>query len=332
MSDGAPAVTLQVDVYLTAEDRLEALREDVRTGLTSVPKELPPKWFYDERGSALFEEITRLPEYYLTDRERVILGEHAQDVARLTAANTLVEPGSGSSEKTRLLLDAMVEAGYLKRFVPFDVSEQALREAAAAIADEYPGIEVHGVVGDFEHHLVWLPEGRRRLFAFLGSSIGNLTGEQRARFLEVLNGLLGSGEALLLGADLVKDPAQLELAYNDSRGITAEFNRNVLSVMNRELGADFDPARFTHVARWDPEHEWIEMLLRSDVNQRVHITGLELEVEFASGEEMRTEISDKFRRPGLETELRAAGFDLAHWWEDSNGDFAVSLSFAAGST
>jgi L-histidine Nalpha-methyltransferase len=331
MTDGAPPATLQVDVYLTPEDRLAAMREDVRVGLTSTPKELPPKWFYDERGSELFEEITRLPEYYLTERERVILAEHARDVALLTAANTLVEPGSGSSEKTRLLLDAMVEGGHLKRFVPFDVSEQALREAAAAIADEYPGIEVHGVVGDFEHHLVWLPEGRRRLFAFLGSSIGNLTGEQRAQFLDTLHGLLGTGEALLLGADLVKDPAQLELAYNDSRGITAEFNRNVLSVINRELGGDFDPGRFTHVARWDAENEWIEMLLRSEVDQRVRVAAVELEVDFAAGEELRTEISDKFRRSGLETELGSAGFELAHWWEDPDGDFALSLSFSAGS-
>ncbi len=331
MTDGAPSATLQVDVYLTPEDRLQAMREDVRVGLTSTPKELPPKWFYDERGSELFEEITRLPEYYLTDRERVILAEHAHDVALLTAANTLVEPGSGSSEKTRLLLDAMVEAGYLKRFVPFDVSEQALREAAAAIADEYPGIEVHGVVGDFEHHLVWLPEGRRRLFAFLGSSIGNLTGEQRAGFLNALHGLLGTGEALLLGADLVKDPARMELAYNDSRGVTAEFNRNVLNVINRELGGDFDPARFTHVARWDSENEWMEMLLRSDVDQRVRVADLELEVDFAAGEELHTEISDKFRRTGLETELGNAGFELAHWWEDPDGDFALSLSFSAGS-
>ena len=329
MSDGAPPATLQIDVYLTAEDRMRALREDVLTGLTSTPKELPPKWFYDERGSALFEEITRLPEYYLTGRERLILAEHADDVATLTAANTLVEPGSGSSEKTRLLLDAMVRAGHLRRFIPFDVSEQALREAAAAIADEYPGIEVHGVVGDFEHHLVWLPEGRRRLFAFLGSSIGNLTGTQRASFLSALHGLLGPGEALLLGADLVKDPARLERAYNDSQGVTAAFNLNVLSVVNRELGADFDPARFTHVARWDPEHEWIEMLLRSDVDQHVSVRALELEIDFGAGEEMRTEISDKFRRSGLQVELDNAGFDLAHWWEDPAGDFALSLSFSA---
>lgn len=330
MTYGSTPATLRVDVYLTPEDRLDALREDVRRGLTATPKELPPKWFYDDRGSALFDEITRLDEYYLTGCERTILAERAVEVALLTKANTLVEPGSGSSEKTRLLLDAMVEAGQLRRFVPFDVSEQALREAATAVAAEYPEIEVHGVVGDFEHHLVRLPEGRRRLFAFLGSSVGNLTGAQRAEFLADLHDLLGTGEALLLGADLVKERGRLERAYNDAQGVTAEFNRNVLAVVNRELGGDFDPGRFTHVARWDAENEWIEMLLRSDLDQRVFVADLELEVEFAAGEEVRTEISDKFRRAGLEAELRAAGFDLRRWWEDPAGDFALSLSFSSG--
>jgi L-histidine Nalpha-methyltransferase len=328
VSQGAGSAVLQVDVYLSPQDRFAALRGDVRAGLTATPKWLPPKWFYDERGSALFEEITRLPEYYLTDAERVILAEHAADIAALTSANTLVEPGSGSSEKTRALLDAMVEAGHLRRFVPFDVSERALREAAAAIASEYPGIEVHGVVGDFEKHLGRLPEGRRRLFAFLGSSVGNLTGEQRDRFLRALHDLLVPGEALLLGADLVKDAARLEAAYNDSRGVTAEFNKNVLAVVNRELGANFDLDEFTHVARWDAENEWIEMLLRSDVEQTVRVGDLDLEVRFAEGEELRTEISDKFRRAGLEAELDAAGFELRHWWEDPTHSFALSLSFA----
>jgi L-histidine N-alpha-methyltransferase len=329
VNDGVSSSTLQVDVYLTADDRMRALREDVREGLIATPKELPPKWFYDERGSALFEEITRLPEYYLTGCERLILSERADDVATLTAANTLVEPGSGSSEKTRLLLDAMVEAGHLRRFVPFDVSEQALREAAAAIAAEYPEIEVHGVVGDFEHHLVRLPEGHRRLFAFLGSSIGNLTGEQRADFLRDLHTLLGPGEALLLGADLVKDVARLEAAYNDRAGVTAAFNRNVLAVINRELRADFDIESFAHVARWDPAEEWIEMLLCSERDQVVRIADLDLEIRLGAGEEIRTEISDKFRRPGLEAELYDAGFDLRHWWEDPAGDFALSLSFSS---
>ena len=329
MTDGAGTALLQIDVYLSPEDRVEALRKDTRTGLTSTPKALPPKWFYDERGSALFDEITRLPEYYLTDCERVILREHAADIAALTAANTLLEPGSGSSEKTRLLLDAMVEAGHLRRFVPLDVSEQALREAAAAIAAEYPGIEVHGVVGDFERHLALLPEGRRRLFAFLGSSVGNLTGDQRGRFLRALHELLAPGEALLLGADLVKDVARLEAAYNDSHGVTAAFNKNVLGVINRELGGTFDPDRFTHLARWNAKEEWIEMLLRSDVEQTVRVEGLDLDVTFAAGEEMRTEISDKFRRDGLATELTDAGFDLRHWWEDPGGNFALSLSFSS---
>lgn len=324
------ATSFQVDVYLTADDRLAALRDDVLRGLTSTPKELPPKWFYDEHGSALFDEITRLPEYYLTGRERSILREHAGEIAQLTKANTLVEPGSGSSEKTRLLLDAMVEAGHLRRFVPFDVSEEALRDAAAAVAREYPDIEVHGVVGDFEHHLVRLPEGRRRLFAFLGSSIGNLIGESRASFLSDLHSLLVPGEALLLGADLVKDAERLELAYNDPRGVTAAFNRNVLRVINATLGGDFAPERFGHVARWDAECERIEMLLRSDGEQVVRVEALDLAVRFAEDEEMRTEISDKFRREELVGELGAAGFELREWWEDPAGDFALSLSFKEG--
>jgi L-histidine N-alpha-methyltransferase len=327
-NDCARSALLQIDAYLTPEDRLASLRDDVRAGLTRTPKELPPKWFYDERGSALFEEITRLREYYLTGRERVILAARAGEVARLTEANTLIEPGSGSSEKTRLLLDAMSATGRLRRFVPFDVSEQALRHASGRVAEEYPGIEVHGVVGDFERDLPRLPPGRRRLFAFLGSSIGNLTGEQRAGFLATLHGLLGPGEALLLGADLVKDRRRLESAYDDAAGVTAEFNRNVLAVVNRELRADFHLTRFEHVAVWDPEREWIEMRLRSTADQVVTVTDLELEVELAAGEEIRTEISDKFRREGLEAELRAAGFDLRRWWTDPFGDFSLSLSFS----
>jgi L-histidine N-alpha-methyltransferase len=277
-------VRYRVEVHADAHTRLKAMAEDVRRGLTERPRSLPPKYFYDATGSRLFDEITRLPEYYLTDCERSILAEHAGDVARLTAANTLVEPGSGTSEKTRLLLDEMVEAGHLRRFVPFDVSEEPLRETVAAVAAEYPGIEVHGVVGDFEQHLGWLPEGRRRLFAFLGSSVGNLTGEQRRGFLEALHKLLTPGEALLLGADLVKDPAVLELAYNDSEGVTAEFNRNVLHVVNRELGGHFRPELFEHVARWDAENEWVEMALRSTVDQDVRVAGLDLDVTFAAGE------------------------------------------------
>ena len=319
--------SVTVDVHLSAADIADQLAEDVRTGLSSSPKELPPKWFYDDRGSALFDEITRLPEYYPTRAERSILDAHADDIAAATGADTLVELGSGTSEKTRLLLSALAEAGTLKRFVPFDVSEQTLRTAAGAIADEY-GIDVHAVVGDFERHLDTLPTGGTRIVAFLGGTIGNLAPVARARFLADVAAGLAPGDAFLLGTDLVKDAGRLERAYDDARGVTAEFNRNVLHVVNRELDADFDPERFDHVARWDPDEEWIEMRLRSATAQHVRVNRLDLAVDFAAGEEMRTEISAKFRRAGVERELSAAGLAMASWWTDEPGDFAVSLSFA----
>jgi L-histidine N-alpha-methyltransferase len=319
----------QVDVFLAPDERLLSLRADVLQGLTSVPKELPAKWFYDDRGSELFEEITRLPEYYLTGAERSILVERAGEIAELTDANTLVELGSGSADKTGLLLDAMTAAGHLRRYAPFDVSEQALRESTARIAAAYPDIEVHGVVGDFERHLPRLPQGRRRLVAFLGSSIGNLVGAERARFLGEVRTGLSAGEWFLLGADLVKDVARLEAAYNDSAGVTIEFNRNVLGVVNRELGGEFDLERFEHVARFDPEREWMDIRLRSLDEQAVAVRDLDLLVRFVEGEEMRTELSDKFRRDGLEAELARAGFEPREWWTDPAGDFSLSLSVAA---
>ncbi|HLM16913.1 MAG TPA: L-histidine N(alpha)-methyltransferase [Acidimicrobiia bacterium] len=316
-----------VDVHLEADDTARALEADVRAGLGATPKTLPPKWFYDDRGSDLFDEITRLPEYYPTRTERSILVAHARDVAELTKADTLVELGSGTSEKTRLLLDALRDAGTLERFVPFDVSEQTLRDAAVAVAHEYDGVRVHAVVGDFEHHLGELPGGGTRLVAFLGSTIGNLSPEPRAQFLTDLAATLSSGDSLLLGTDLVKDVVRLVAAYDDAAGMTAEFNRNVLSVLDRELDADFDPDAFDHVARWNPDDEWIEMRLRSQRAQTVHLRALGLVVEFAEGEELRTEISAKFRRDRVERELAAAGFRLAEWWTDPAGDFALSLSF-----
>jgi L-histidine Nalpha-methyltransferase len=319
---------LVVDVRFTPEERAEALRADALRGLTSRPKELSPQWFYDERGSELFDAITRLPEYYLTGRERDILRERAGEVAELTQANTLVELGSGTSEKTRLLMDALADADYLRRFVPFDVSEEVLRASAAAIVAEYPGLEVHAVVGDFGRHLGFLPEGRRRLIAFLGSTVGNLKPAERASFLGSVKQTLTSGEALLLGVDLVKDVERLEAAYNDPAGLTAEFNRNILLVLNRELEGTFAPVRFEHVARWDEENEWIEMLLRSSQPQEVALARLGLEVEFAPGEEMRTEISSKFRREGVEAELSDAGLELHRWWPHPTGDFALALALA----
>ncbi|MBV9283417.1 MAG: L-histidine N(alpha)-methyltransferase [Acidimicrobiia bacterium] len=320
--------SIRIDAFLSGADLDAALRADVARGLTSVPKELPPKWFYDERGSQLFDEITRLDEYYPTRREKEILVAHASDVAA-TGADTLVELGSGTSEKTRLLLSAMSSAGHLRGFIPFDVDEVTLRGAAEAIAEEYPDIHVHGIAGDFEHHLGRIPVEGRRVIAFLGGTIGNLPPASRAAFLSQIAGGMRPGDAFLLGTDLVKDIDRLEAAYDDSAGVTAEFNRNVLRVVNRRLGADFDPERFTHVARFDKDNEWIEMLLRSEVDQTVHVPALELTVEFAQGEEMRTEISAKFRRSRVESELADAGLRLVQWWTDTHEDFALSLSVRA---
>ena len=334
MPDGASAAAPPtkfpiVDVRLTPDDRSEALRRDVLRGLTSTPKWLAPKWFYDERGSALFGEITQLPEYYLTRRERAILAVRAPAIARLAKADVLAEIGAGTSEKTRLVLDALVVRG-LRRFVALDVSERTLRTSATRIAAAYPGVEVHAVVGDLERHLDAIPTGGRRLVAFLGSSIGNLGPRERARFLSALSALAEDGDTLLLGVDLVKDPARLEAAYGDAAGITAAFNRNILLVVNRELDADFDAESFDHVARWNAEGEWVEMRLRSRRRQAVSVRALELEVSFQAGEDVLTEISAKFRRERIESELRQAGFEPAAWWTDPAGDFGVSLSVAAG--
>jgi len=304
----------------------EALRTDARRGLTSDPKWLPPKWFYDEHGSVLFEEITRLPEYYPTRAEREILETRADEIAADSDATALVELGSGSSEKSRVLLDAMRRHDTLERYVPVDVSESALAEAAEALRAEYPGLAVHALVADFEHQLGQLPAGGRRMVAFLGGTIGNLVPADRAVFLADLRRTLVPGDTLLLGTDLVKSPDVLVPAYDDAAGVTAAFNKNVLAVLNRELKADFDLDAFDHVARWDAEHEWIEMRLRSRRAQNVYVAGLDLDVHFADGEEMRTEISAKFQREGVTAELEVAGFALSDWWTDSDRRFALSLS------
>ena len=317
---------VKVEVYVKPGDAKRALRQEALQGLCNSPKELSPRWLYDERGSQLFDDITRLPEYYPTRREREILLAHAGDVARLSGATTLIELGSGTSEKTRLLLDAMEEAGQLSRFVPFDVSEAFLRRAAATLAREYPGITVHAVVGDFEHHLSRLPAGGRRLVAFLGGTIGNLKPPERARFLSELAAGLQPGDGLLLGTDLIKDRDRLFAAYNDSAGVTAEFNRNVLRVLNRELGADFDPDAFQHIAPFDEHNAWVEMRLVSQRAQSVWLSSLKRRVDFAEGEVLRTEVSCKFEQARVEAELDAAGLGLAAWWTDRAGDFALSLA------
>ena len=305
------------------------LADDVLDGLTKPFKELPPKHFYDARGAALFDRICELPEYYPTRCERAILEAHAADVVAATGVGELVELGSGTAAKTRILLRAMADAGTLERYVPLDVTESMVRECAAALVEQFPGLRVHGIVGDFERHLDAIPPSRPgtpRIVAFLGGTIGNFAPGSRRRFLRRLGGLLGDDDHLLLGTDLVKDAATLEAAYDDSAGVTAEFNRNVLHVLNRELRADFHPDAFDHVAFYDRDREWIEMRLRARRPQRVLVGALGLRLTFAAGEELRTEISAKFTPERLRGDLAAAGLELAAQYVDADGLFALSLA------
>ncbi|MFL6173174.1 MAG: L-histidine N(alpha)-methyltransferase [Marmoricola sp.] len=315
-----------VNVLLDPDWAAGSLVEDVRRGLSQHPRTLPPKWLYDNRGSELFDEITRLPEYYPFNAEQAILTEHADEIVAASGATTLVELGSGTSEKTRLLLDAFTSAGQLTRFAPVDVSEQTLREAADLIAKRYPGLEVAAVVGDFTLHLAHLPKGGRRMVAFLGGTIGNLYLEERRAFLGALADLLESGDSVLLGTDLVKSADRLIAAYNDDSGVTDEFIRNSLVVLNRELGADFDPASFSYVPFWDPHMERMDMRLRSETPQRVSIPGADMVLDLAVGEEIRVEISTKFRVSKIAAELEHAGFGVARVWTDAENEFALTLA------
>ncbi|AKS36050.1 L-histidine N(alpha)-methyltransferase [Mycolicibacterium goodii] len=319
-------MTLSLANYLAADSAAEALRRDVRTGLTATPKSLPPKWFYDAVGSDLFDQITRLPEYYPTRTEAQILRTRSAEIIAAAGADTLVELGSGTSEKTRMLLDAMRDADLLRRFIPFDVDAGVLRSAGAAIGAEYPGIEIDAVCGDFEEHLGKIPRVGRRLVVFLGSTIGNLTPQPRAEFLATLADTLQPGDSLLLGTDLVKDTGRLVRAYDDAAGVTAAFNRNVLAVVNRELSADFDLDAFEHIAKWNDDEERIEMWLRARTAQHVRIPALDLEIDFAAGEQMLTEVSCKFRPDSVAAELAEAGLRQTHWWTDPAGDFGLSLA------
>ena len=306
---------------------LEELRADVRAGLTASPKTLPPKYFYDERGSELFDEITRLPEYYPTRAETEILRQRAEEIAGLSGCESLVELGSGTSAKTGLLLRALTDSGTLAEFMPFDVDPAVLSDATVALAAAWPGLRIVPLTGDFERDLSAIPASEgRRMIAFLGSTIGNLEPAARAGLYRQVAGALRPGDTFLLGTDLVKDTGRLRRAYNDTAGVTAEFNKNVLRVINRELGADFDVEEFDHVAVWDAANEWIEMRLRSHREQRVTITDLALTVDFAAGEEVRTEISAKFRKDGIGAELAAAGFQTLRFWTDPDGDFGLTLA------
>ncbi len=321
---------IAIDVHLDA-DATATMEHDVRAGLCAYPKELAPKYFYDDRGSRLFERITELPEYYPTRAEREILaGRSAEILAAAGDPGTLVELGSGSAAKTRHLLSAMRDAGTLDTYVPVDISEEITHRTAAALVDEYPGLTVRGLVCDFESHLERIPEASGvRVIAFLGGTIGNLYPRPRQEFLERIAALLGPGDHLLLGTDLIKDRARLEAAYDDSAGVTSEFNKNVLAVLNGELGADFDLDCFEHVARYDAEAERMDIRLRSLVDQEVRLDDLDLEVAFAAGEEMRTEISTKFTRERLESVYCGAGLELRGWFTDAAGDYALSLAAPA---
>lgn len=315
-----------VDVHLADTALLDELRKDVRDGLTADPKWLSPKYFYDALGSELFEQITVLPEYYPTRTERALLEEHALDVAEATGSTMLIELGSGSSEKTKILLSAGVTHGSLETYVPQDVSVTALEGAIEQISHEFPALEVRGIVSDFTDTLHNLPSGQARTIAFLGGTLGNLIPEERREFLGAIAEALDSGEHLLLGVGLVIDPKVLVPAYDDAAGVTAKFNRNVLSVINSRLGGNFDPDAFEHVALWNAEQEWIEMRLRANAPQKVYLADLDLHVHFDAGEDLRTEISAKFRPEGIAEELAAAGFGVDHLWSDADSRFALILA------
>jgi L-histidine Nalpha-methyltransferase len=324
--DTTAADRVSVDVHLPPGGPLSGMAADVRAGLTKPFKELSPRYFYDERGSELFEQITTLPEYYPTRCERAILECHSAEIVASARPKALIELGSGSAAKTRVLLDAMQDAGCLEAYAPVDISEEITCETAEAIAGEYAGVDVLGHVCDFELDLERVPVPGPRIIAFLGGTIGNFQPAQRASFLRRVANLLDSDDRFLLGTDLVKDRATLEAAYDDSQGVTAAFNKNVLAVINRALGANFDLDRFEHVAQWDPVNEWIEMRLRSIEPQRVTVRDIGITVDFAEDEEVRTEISAKFRRKGVCGELAAAGLEVLAWLPDAAGDYALTLS------
>ena len=318
--------TIEIEVDLPDGGALAGMAEVVREGLSCPFKELPPKYFYDERGSELFERITEQPEYYPTRCEREILHARAAAIVATARPRTLIELGSGAAAKSRVLLDAMRAAGTLERFVPVDISEEITRRAAGELVDEYPGLAVEGIVCDYETHLERIPRPEGALIAFLGGTIGNFRPGPRRSFLARIATLMYPGDRFLLGTDLVKDAATLEAAYNDAAGVTAAFNKNVLDVLNRELEANFDPDAFEHVAFWDPENEWIDIRLRALAEQFVDLRALDMRAHFSRNEEMRTEISTKFTRERIESSYADAGLELLEWWTDAADRYALSLA------
>jgi len=319
-------MTYTIDIHLSPDEVRQRMRADALSGLRADTKSIPPVWFYDERGSQLFEEITRLPEYYPTRAERLLLERYAPTVAELSKADTLVELGAGACDKTRVLLSALQQFGTLAKYVPFDVSDEFLRDAASSLSSEYHGLQVHLVIGDFSEHLAQIPTDGRRMVAFLGGTIGNLDPSRRARFLFDLNCSMSSDDSLLLGADLVKDRRRLVAAYDDAAGVTAAFNKNVLHVLNAQLGGNFDPDLFAHVALWNEEEQWIEMRLQAEEAAEVTLEDAGISVNLAKGEEILTEISAKFTPARIEEELGAAGFVIDGMWGAEEGEFLLTLA------
>ena len=316
---------ISLQSHLDRDWAASSMREDITRAFTNKPIVLPPKWLYDDHGSQIFDAITRLPEYYPTEAERALLAGHAADIAERTGATTVVELGSGTSDKTRTLLDAFHATGQLERFVPFDVSEATLRDAAEMLAERYPGLAVDAVAGDFTLHLAHLPADGQRMIAFLGGTLGNFYEEERRAFLGALADTLRSGESILLGVDLFKDVNRIISAYNDDTGVSESFSKNVLTVINRQLGASFDLETFTFLPLWDPIHSRMDMRLLSLVDQTVQIRDLDLEVDLVANEEIRVEISTKFRPEKIVAEVTDAGFELTELWS-GDGDFGLLLA------
>ncbi|TFH19528.1 MAG: L-histidine N(alpha)-methyltransferase [Acidimicrobiales bacterium] len=306
-------------------DRDDPLAELSRA-LRSRPRTIPPRWLYDDRGSELFDEITRLPEYYPTEAEREILAAHSTMIAEVSGATTVIELGSGTSDKTRTLLDAFVAHGLIQRFAPLDVSEATLLYAAEVLGRRYPDLVVEPVVGDFTRHLARLPTGGTRLVAFLGGTVGNFYMEERRAFLGALADGLESGDWLLLGVDLIKPIDRIMDAYNDSRGVTDAFIRNALRVINRDLDANFDLGNFEYVPLWDAREHRVDMRLRACDPERAHIGALGLDVQLEAGEELRVEISTKFEPDDIADELVEAGFGDTEVLADAAGDFGLILT------
>lgn len=305
---------------------------EVRRGLLSTRKELPPKYFYDRKGSQLFERICELPEYYQTRTEGALLASMIGDVVDQYAPRALVELGSGSSTKTRVILDALRRKGSLQEYAPIDISREILLESARALRKDYDGLRVRPVVADFEHTFPVLDAPAPALVIFLGGTIGNFDPEAAQELLSAMHAAMRPGDLFLLGVDLVKSPSILNPAYNDSAGVTADFNRNVLQAINVALGADFDIDAFEHYAFYDPREEQIEMHLVSTRNQTVTIPDLDEPIAFYRGETVRTEISRKFTSESATLTLQRAGFDFRSWHTDDANLFALALATPARGT